>query len=336
MDPTILRNIDSPPKAYLLGWIASNTTTLDTDKIIINADKQVHQLLGQLIGVEEDVEGISLQINSATVAHDAKTHLHIGDTKHVDICMPNLPPQLLWAFIRGFFEGNGGISNCNVSKRPEMYIMSWSHDMISSLIKVFKPIPCIATQQRITFTDTNAVDAIGKMYMNCGNLKMQKMYDQYQDMLQWCPVVPRRSLPVCQVFKAHPGAVLPTKAKASDVGYDLTVISEAKKWHKNITLYDTGIKVKVQHGYYAEVVPRSSLSKSGYMLANSIGIIDPSYTGNIYIALAKIDPTAPDIELPFRCCQLIFRRQVHVELDESAVDFEATARADGGFGSTGK
>ena len=54
-------------------------------------------------------------------------------------------------------------------------------------------------------------------------------------------------------------------------------------------MYDTGIQVKPQYGYYFEIVPRSSLSKSGYILANSIGIIDPSYSGNLYIVLIKID-----------------------------------------------
>lgn len=63
----------------------------------------------------------------------------------------------------------------------------------------------------------------------------------------------------------------------------------------NTILYDTGIKINVKYGYYAEVVPRSSLSKSGYMLANSIGIIDNSYRNNIFVALTKINPDAPDI-----------------------------------------
>lgn len=37
------------------------------------------------------------------------------------------------------------------------------------------------------------------------------------------------------------------------------------------------------------------------MLANSVGIIDNGYTGNLFIALKKIDPNA-EIQLPFRCC----------------------------------
>ena len=59
------------------------------------------------------------------------------------------------------------------------------------------------------------------------------------------------------------------------------------------------------------------------------------YTGNIYIALVKVDPSAPDIELPFRCCQLIFRRQHYLDLIEVDQPFDSTTRDAGGFGSTG-
>jgi len=163
--------------------------------------------------------------------------------------------------------------------------------------------------------------------------KPTNQYQKYVDLL-CTPWQSKFNLPVCSVFKADENAIIPSKAKESDAGYDLTVIREVKKLTGNVTLYDTGIKVAVPHGFYCEVSPRSSLSKSGYMLANSIGIIDRSYTGNILIALAKIDPDSPDIQLPFRCCQLIFRHQIHVEMSMTTDELNITARGEGGFGST--
>ena len=70
------------------------------------------------------------------------------------------------------------------------------------------------------------------------------------------------------------------------------------------------------------------------MLANSVGTVDPDYTGNLYIALAKINPDAPELELPFCKCQLILRKAIYADVIkvESLVD---TDRGDGGFGSTG-
>lgn len=180
----------------------------------------------------------------------------------------------------------------------------------------------------------NCVDFLGKIYdippvseIRTGNFDLYKRGCSYLGLLG--------GNPICKVYKDVQDAIMPTKGRPSDVGYDLTIIKEAKKWLNNTVLYDTGIKIAVDHGYYAEIVPRSSLSKSGYMLANSIGIIDNSYTGNLYIALTKVDESSPPIELPFRCCQLIFRRQVYIDLIEVDEDFEATTRSSGGFGSTG-
>lgn len=130
-------------------------------------------------------------------------------------------------------------------------------------------------------------------------------------------------------------AVTPTKAHSSDIGYDLTVIDVFKKISDRITLFETGIAISPPNGYYLEILPRSSLSKTGYMLANSVGIIDPDYTATLKVALIKVDTDMKDIELPFTRCQLILRKaeNANIELVESLVD---TKRGDGGFGSTDK
>ena len=53
------------------------------------------------------------------------------------------------------------------------------------------------------------------------------------------------------------------------------------------------------------------------------------------IALTKIADDAPEIQLPFKCCQLIVRNQVFSNLYEiTDDDLSSTKRNDGGFGST--
>jgi deoxyuridine 5'-triphosphate nucleotidohydrolase len=143
-------------------------------------------------------------------------------------------------------------------------------------------------------------------------------------------------LPKCTFKINNKSAIVPSKKNASDIGYDLTIIKTHKRISDNIIMYDTGIQVKPQYGYYFEIVPRSSLSKSGYILANSIGIIDPSYSGNLYIVLIKIDDNLPDLQLPFKCCQLLLRRSIHYELHETTNNLIETNRGSGGFGSTNK
>ena len=130
-------------------------------------------------------------------------------------------------------------------------------------------------------------------------------------------------------------ASVPSKAHPSDVGYDLTVIDVFKKISDRITLFETGVAVSLPPGYYIEIVPRSSMSKTGYMLANSVGTIDPDYTGTLKIALIKVDTDMNDIELAFTRCQMILRKAEYADL-ECVESLTNTERGDGGFGSSDK
>ncbi len=141
--------------------------------------------------------------------------------------------------------------------------------------------------------------------------------------------------PTIKIYKTTENAIIPSKAYEEDAGYDLTIISKIKDFNSKTSLYDTGIKIEIDEGYYTEIVPRSSISKSGYILANSIGIIDNNYRGNLMVALTKICDEAPEIELPFKCCQLIIRKQISGNLIEVVDDnLTSTSRNEGGFGST--
>ena len=134
--------------------------------------------------------------------------------------------------------------------------------------------------------------------------------------------------------KLNPLAITPTRAHKSDIGYDLTVIEVYKAISDDTTLYDTGISVKPPDGYYLEIIPRSSLSKTGWMLSNSVGTIDPDYRGSLLIALTKVDHTNPcQLVVPFTKCQLVLRKAHNYEMEE-VDNLDETVRGTGGFGST--
>ena len=129
-------------------------------------------------------------------------------------------------------------------------------------------------------------------------------------------------------------AVMPTSAHVSDIGLDLTCIDIKKKLDNGVIIYDTGLSVKPPDGYYLEIIPRSSISKTGWFLANSIGVIDPDYTGTLGIPLAPISITSKPIELPFCKFQLVVRKAFYFPVQ--VVDqLDDTERGEGGFGSTG-
>jgi dUTPase len=69
------------------------------------------------------------------------------------------------------------------------------------------------------------------------------------------------------------------------------------------------------------------------MLVNSVGIIDATYRDTLKICLVKVDPQAQELVFPFKCCQLIFEKQIYMEMEE-VKGLDETARNVGGFGST--
>ncbi len=135
-------------------------------------------------------------------------------------------------------------------------------------------------------------------------------------------------------FTAVNGATLKPPAFPTDVGADLTAISLVKQIGNNTWMFDTGIRVYPEAGFYVEVVARSSMVKTGYVLSNSVGIIDPTFTGTIKIVLTKVDDSLPDVQLPFTVCQVVLRPLHVIELEQIEAVPETERGADG-FGSTG-
>lgn len=248
----------------------------------------------------------------------------VADEKIATVIFEKLKSPFKWSFIQGHLETYGSID----SRDLRVIIRSNLTGLLESFAS-FADIPFLLEQKDLIYDDINAVDFLGKVYGQ-RHIVQREFYDRYLEILTG-----RADIETCLIYKTCPEAIIPTKSRVSDVGYDLSIIRKVKALNNIVSLYDTGIKVRVPHGYYTEIVPRSSLSKSGYIMANSIGIIDRSYNGNLYVALAKIDESVEEIKFPFRCCQLIFRKQYHMRLKETGDDLEATARGEGGFGSTG-
>lgn len=141
------------------------------------------------------------------------------------------------------------------------------------------------------------------------------------------------STPTVSFTKTDPNAVTPTMGTPYSTGFDLTAISVFKRIDDRTVLYNTNIRVKPPPGYYTEILPRSSISKSGYMLANSVGVIDEDYRGDLLIALTKVNEKVPDLQLPVKICQLVLRKREQFAMVE--VDtLNSTERGAGGFGST--
>jgi dUTP pyrophosphatase len=74
-------------------------------------------------------------------------------------------------------------------------------------------------------------------------------------------------------------AVLPIRKHISDAGYDLIATSYKYNPKYDRFEYGVGFATKIPLGYYAEILPRSSNTKTNAYLPNSCGVIDSDYTG---------------------------------------------------------
>jgi len=81
--------------------------------------------------------------------------------------------------------------------------------------------------------------------------------------------------------------------------------------------------------------PRSSISKTPLRLANSVGLIDPCYRGNIIAAITNTSNTDYTVTKGTRLVQLVMQHLYPFTINwVDALD--ETERGSGGFGSTGQ
>lgn len=146
---------------------------------------------------------------------------------------------------------------------------------------------------------------------------------------------------VVRFKKLFSNAVTPSYAREGDAGLDLTCISRTYDEYGNMC-YGTGIAVEIPFGYVGLLFPRSSVSKKQQILANSVGVIDSGYRGEIMLKFkpsvtghSKVESLFPDqFELGEKIGQLIIIPYPQVILTESDTLSE-TVRGEGGFGHTG-
>lgn len=81
--------------------------------------------------------------------------------------------------------------------------------------------------------------------------------------------------------------------------------------------------------------PRSSVWKTGMVLANCIGTIDEDYCGEVAAIFYDLLPDMPNYEIGDRIGQIKIGATFPIEFVEVS-NLDSTERGDGGFGSTGK
>ena len=326
--------IDSSEKAYVLGKIVFNIREIilnnkkePTLKICIN-----QEIIDIGLELKNDTDEDFFIIDSTQLVVDICKHhdvacltlSHMIDIEHF---VKNNKRDVVIEYLKAYYEKNGNI----IFENDTYKSVITSYDNKNSLIFAdYFEIPYenveLFNLKQIVYKGVNIVDLLGILY---SNRKIKSKSQQYVDFVNLL----NNDTPIIK-YIIEENAVCPKKANMSDVGHDLTVIEIHKKINSRTILCKTGIKLDIPVGYYVEIIPRSSIMKSGYILANSIGIIDCSYKGELMVALTKIDTDSPDINFPFKCCQIVVRKQVFQEFVITS-EICVSKRNTGGFGSSG-
>ena len=119
-----------------------------------------------------------------------------------------------------------------------------------------------------------------------------------------------------------------------DAGLDLYVLENILFEPGETKAVKLGISCEPEDGKAYYLFPRSSISKTPLRMANSIGLIDGGYRGEIMAMCDNIKSETYTAEKGQRLFQLVATDSspIHFELVE---ELEMTTRGTGGFGSTG-
>jgi dUTP pyrophosphatase len=147
------------------------------------------------------------------------------------------------------------------------------------------------------------------------------------------PVTPR-----IQIKKLRSDAILPRYMTEDAAGMDLCAALDAP-----VTIAPgkraaiaTGIAVAIPRGYEGQLRPRSGLAREhGVTLANSPATIDADYRGPLVVVLSNLGDAPVTIEARQRIAQMVIAPVLQAQIEE-VEELSATARGEGGFGSTGQ
>ena len=132
---------------------------------------------------------------------------------------------------------------------------------------------------------------------------------------------------------------LPSYATPGSAGLDLRACIDGPITLQpgETSLIPTGIAIHIgDPGLAALILPRSGLGhKHGIVLGNLVGLIDSDYQGPLMVSCWNRGTEAFILNPLERLAQLVLIPVVRAEFSEVA-SFEASARGQGGFGSSGR
>jgi dUTP pyrophosphatase len=137
----------------------------------------------------------------------------------------------------------------------------------------------------------------------------------------------------------EPGARAPQVAHpGEDLGYDLFALEPVVLAPRQTTKVRTGIAVEARHpktGAPLGLLVRDRSSMAARGIATTGGVIDAGYRGEILVLMTNLGETAIELKAGEKIAQMV-PVPVLTGLVETVESLEDSARAEKGFGSSGR
>ncbi len=143
---------------------------------------------------------------------------------------------------------------------------------------------------------------------------------------------------ILKIFRMEHNESVPEYKTEGAAGMDLCAAIEEPITLQPLErkLIPTGLKIELEHGYEAQIRPRSGLSiKHGITLINCVGTVDEDYRGEVCVGLVNVSNEPYKIEPQERIAQMVIAKYEQAEI-KVVTELSNTERGAGGFGSTGK
>lgn len=163
---------------------------------------------------------------------------------------------------------------------------------------------------------------------------------------------------IVKVKKVHEDAIIPTKAYASDAGFDLHALEDVFIAPGETVKIRTGLSFDLPSGYEMQIRPRSGIS-SNTKLRVVLGTVDSEYRGEVSVSVDNISHEGHEYDFRIktldgkgveverardfnsylirkgdRIAQAVIQQIPHITLVE-VIKLSNGARGGNGFGSTG-
>lgn len=192
--------IDTPEKAYWLGWLLTDGTVSEDGDIaltLISSDLHILQLFERDLGIEGKVKPFNesyfrFMFGSKRMCSDLSRYGVIPN-KTKTVSLPSVPISLLPHLLRGCFDGDGGLTLSQRKGKPtielsftknESFVRAFNEAI--SLISGIPPKNVTANHsiKRVRWSNIDEVKTIlGLFYANSGEHRLTRKYEIYQQIL---------------------------------------------------------------------------------------------------------------------------------------------------------